>query len=68
MRPHLDMRPARVDKIGEHERDAWLACMRGALDEVVADVSLREELFANFRKLADWMRNDPDNPHDRAHV
>jgi len=51
-------------KIGEQERDAWLLCMRGALDEVVADAALRETLFQAFAKLADWMRNEPGNPHD----
>jgi hemoglobin len=52
-------------KIGEPERDAWLLCMRGALDEVVSDTALRAELFQAFSKLADWMRNQPGNPHDR---
>lgn len=51
-------------KIGEAERDAWLMCMRGALDETVADAGLRTELFQAFFKLADWMRNQPGNPHD----
>ncbi len=52
-------------KIGEAERDAWLMCMEGALDEVVADRGLRDELFKAFFKLADWVRNQPGNPHDR---
>ena len=50
--------------IGEAERDAWLMCMGGALDEVVADARLRGELFQAFSKLADWMRNQPGNAHD----
>lgn len=50
--------------IGPAERDAWLLCMRGALDDEVADVEAREELFATIAKLADWMRNQPGNPHD----
>jgi hemoglobin len=54
-------------RIGEPERDAWLLCMSGALEEVVADEALREELYAAFAKLADWMRNDPGNPHDSQH-
>jgi hemoglobin len=62
--PRLRMRHLGF-KIGEAERDAWLLCMRGALDEVVADAALREELFQRFSKLADWMRNQPGNPHDR---
>jgi hemoglobin len=61
--PRLRMRHIGF-KIGEAERDAWLACMRGALDEVVADAALREDLFQAFFKLADWMRNQPGNPHD----
>jgi hemoglobin len=62
--PRLRMRHIGF-KIGEPERDAWLLCMRGALDEVVSDTALREELFQAFSKLADWMRNQPGNPRDR---
>jgi len=61
--PRLRQRHLRF-KIGEAERDAWLGCMRGALDEVVDDVTLRGTLYASFVKLADWMRNQPGNPHD----
>jgi len=50
--------------IGEAERDAWLTCMRGALEEVVSDVDARAGLYENMAKLADWMRNQPGNPHD----
>lgn len=53
--------------IGPAERDAWLACMRGALDEVVADEALREQLMQSFFKTADWIRNTPGNPHDSHH-
>lgn len=41
--------------------------MGGAVEEVIGDLALREELFAAFAKLADWMRNDPGNPHDSQH-
>ncbi|HKM63459.1 MAG TPA: group II truncated hemoglobin [Acidisphaera sp.] len=51
--------------IGPAERDAWMLCMRGAVEDVVADATLREELLAAFFKLADWVRNDKDNPHDK---
>jgi len=61
--PRLRMRHLGF-KIGEAERDLWLMCMRGALDEVVAEPALREELYQAFFKLADWVRNDPDNLHD----
>lgn len=51
-------------KIGEAERDAWLLCMRGALDATVDDVLAREETYGALDKLADWMRNEPGNPHE----
>lgn len=53
--------------IGDGERDAWLLCMRGALDETVADAAAREAIYATFAKLADWMRNTAGNPHDAGH-
>lgn len=43
--------------IGDSERDQWMLCMRQALDEIVTDKVLREELFAAFLKVADHMRN-----------
>lgn len=52
--------------IGEAERDAWLLCMRGALEQAVADATARQELDAAMTKLADWMRNKAGNPHDAA--
>jgi hemoglobin len=52
--------------IGNAERDAWLLCMRGALEETVADDRARQELDAALTKLADWMRNQAGNPHDAA--
>jgi len=45
--------------IGEAERDAWMTCMQGALEAVVADEALRADLTSAFFKLADWMRNQP---------
>ena len=51
-------------KIGEQERDAWLLCMRGALEESVTDVEARQEIYGLLAKLADWMRNQAGNPHD----
>jgi hemoglobin len=47
-------------------RDAWMLCMRQALNEVCADVALRLELDAAFFKVADFMRNaetDSPSPH-----
>ena len=51
-------------KIGEQERDAWLLCMKGALEESVADAGARQEIYGLLAKLADWMRNQAGNPHD----
>lgn len=50
-------------KIGEGERDAWLLCLRGALEESIAEVQTRQEIYAALAKLADWMRNQAGNPH-----
>jgi hemoglobin len=43
--------------IGDAERDAWMLCMRGALEETVADAAARQELDRALSGLADWMRN-----------
>ena len=43
--------------IGDAERDAWLQCMRGALEETVADAATRQDLDRALSGLADWMRN-----------
>ncbi len=53
-------------RIGEAERDAWLLCMRGALEETIGDAGAREEIFAAPGKLAEWMRNQAGNPHDAS--
>jgi hemoglobin len=51
-------------KIGTAERDAWLLCMGGALQEAVKDDAARQEMYVALAKLADWMRNTAGNPHD----
>jgi hemoglobin len=43
--------------IGIAERDAWMLCMNGALEEVITDQALREHLSGQLLRLADWMRN-----------
>ncbi|MET4207993.1 group II truncated hemoglobin [Bradyrhizobium sp. LA2.1] len=43
--------------IGDAERDAWLLCMRGALDQTVTDAAARQDLDKALSGLADWMRN-----------
>ena len=53
--------------IGAAERDAWLGCMKAALDEAAPDPILKERLKGAFEKLADWLRNDLENEHDKHH-
>lgn len=43
--------------IGDAERDAWLLCMRGAMEETVSDAAARRDLDKAISGLADWMRN-----------
>ncbi|MDE5460501.1 group II truncated hemoglobin [Bradyrhizobium sp. CSS354] len=43
--------------IGDAERDAWMLCMRCALEETVMDVAARQDLERALSGLADWMRN-----------
>lgn len=54
--PRLRMRHGGF-AIGVAERDAWLACMRAALDDAGAAPALHSALMAAFFKTADWMRN-----------
>ena len=46
--------------IGESERDQWLLCMNKALQEVVQEEALRNELTRAFANVADQMRNQAD--------
>jgi hemoglobin len=61
--PRLRQRHSHVP-IGEAERDAWLLCMRGAMDEAITDDAARREIYGLLEKLANWMRNSEGNPHD----
>jgi hemoglobin len=54
--PRMKMRHMHVP-IASAERDAWLACMKEALDAVVEPRAARMEIYASMEKLADWMRN-----------
>lgn len=56
--PRLRMRHARVS-VDERMRDAWLRCMRAALDERGVGGNLREFLDQRFAEVADFMRNQP---------
>ncbi len=64
--PRMRMRHAHL-RIGTLERDAWLSCMNGAIEETIADEPTRRRIADDLAKLADWMRNDPGNPHDSRH-
>lgn len=43
--------------IGDAERDAWMICMRGALEETVTAAAACQDLDRALSGLADWMRN-----------
>ena len=45
--------------IGDDERDAWMFCMRRAMEEVVTDEVAREWILQKLSQVADWMRNRP---------
>ncbi|MDE1147283.1 MAG: group II truncated hemoglobin [Azospirillaceae bacterium] len=47
-------------KVGTAERDAWLLCMKRALDVTIADPRLRLAILQALAPLADWMRNQPE--------
>lgn len=53
--------------IGPAERDAWMDCMRAALQEVVTDAVLARQLEQAFFKTADFIRNDQGNHHEHHH-
>ena len=44
-------------------RDQWMHCMQLALDDVVEDARLRDELYQAFLKVADHMRNQMPAGH-----
>ena len=43
--------------IGDAERDAWMLCMRRALEEQVPDPQLRGELLQALVRTANFLRN-----------
>lgn len=45
--------------IASGERDQWLNCMQGALQECAVAQDLRDRLLTAFFQTADWMRNQP---------
>jgi len=61
--PRLRMRHMKF-VIGTAERDAWMMCMRGELEETITNEFAREQIEKPLAKLADHVRNDEGNPHD----
>jgi len=49
--------------IRQEDLDAWMVCMRTALEEVVADVKVRDELVAAFERIGYALTH----PHDEHH-
>ena len=49
--------------IGTRERDQWLWCMERALADHVMPDALRAPLWQRLRELADFMRNQDEQPH-----
>ncbi len=47
-------------RIGAKERDAWLCCMREALEKRGLEETLFALLLQAFTQMADMLRNDPD--------
>ena len=56
--PRLRMRHARV-LVDEASRDAWLRCMRSALDAQQIGGEVRRFLDGRFAEVADFLRNGP---------
>jgi hemoglobin len=44
--------------IGEAERDAWMLCMKHAMNDVVSNDKLKQQMEQAFFKTADFIRND----------
>ncbi len=57
--PRLRMRHARVP-IGEKMRDAWLACMKLALDDEGVTGDVRGFLDTRLADVANFLRNTPE--------
>jgi len=55
--------------IGSDERDAWMACLRIALNDTVDDPALRDGLDRRFAAMADHLRNrvEAADDTDRMH-
>lgn len=50
--------------IGQAERDQWMYCMKKALEDIVIDKKLRDELESALWRTADHMRNKAEHEAD----
>lgn len=50
--------------IASPDASAWMLCMRRALEDTVADSTLRAQLEKALGGIADHMRNKADHPQD----
>ena len=57
--PRLRMRHAEFH-IDEAARDAWLRCMKSAVDEIEADAALKEEMWSYLEGAAQFLVNQPN--------
>lgn len=57
--PRLRARHIHI-QIGLEDRDQWLHCLYGALDQMVVDPELRKDLIDKIEPMADHMRNLAD--------
>lgn len=60
--PRLRMKHS-MFPIGPAERDAWMLCIKRAMEDVVTDERLKQQLEQSFFKTADFIRNDQGRPH-----
>lgn len=50
--------------IGTPERDAWMACMKQAMEDCEVEEGMRRWLLNSLSGTADWMRNREDAPSE----
>lgn len=52
-------------KIGIAERDRWIKLMGEAANDIIVDVEIRTSVMEFFGQVADFMKNQPEEPtHD----
>jgi hemoglobin len=53
-------------KIGTAERDRWIKLMGEAADSVIVDQGIRTSVMEFFAQVADFLRNQPEDPGAHA--